>query len=87
MCFEGICMEQEKQIKLEQKSTSQKFLEDLKESFKAYNKEIPIIIHNFPDPDAISSAFGMLTEPSSFWWFSRMATMIREVAIAVLFNV
>lgn len=32
---------------------------DFAEIFKDYDKEIPIVIHNFPDPDAISSALGM----------------------------
>ena len=38
---------------------TKKFLEALTGIFKDYDKEILILIHNFPDPDAIASGIGM----------------------------
>lgn len=32
---------------------------DWKNLFEGYDKEVPIVIHNFPDPDAIASALGI----------------------------
>ncbi|MBD3261407.1 MAG: hypothetical protein GF334_06935 [Candidatus Altiarchaeales archaeon] len=37
--------------------TNQKI--DWKHLFEGYSKEIPIVLHNFPDPDAIASAMGI----------------------------
>jgi len=39
---------------------TQTFLDKLKNTFQDYEEEIPIITHNYPDPDAISSALGMV---------------------------
>jgi len=36
------------------------FLQKLKSAFDGYDKEIPIITHENPDPDAISAGYGML---------------------------
>ena len=40
-------------------NTPDEFLAKLKEAFKDYQAEIPIVTHDFPDPDAIASAMGM----------------------------
>jgi len=52
-------MKKSKEAILDIESINHKFLRELFSTFQDYDKNIPIILHNFPDPDAIASGLGM----------------------------